>query len=113
MAETALTATAAPGAYATALTAVTMTAADVANGNSFVATNNDLVLAWNDSATPYTVTITSTLLNGRTGTITTQSIAADAHLIFGPMNVSGWQQATGLIHVSASNAAVKFGIINL
>ena len=90
-----------------------MDAADVANGNHFVSTNNDLVIAWNDSATPYTVTLTSTLLNGRIGTITTQAIAADEILTFGPMQGNGWKQASGVIEISASNASVKFGIINL
>ncbi|MEE9451099.1 MAG: hypothetical protein V3V72_13700 [Ignavibacteriaceae bacterium] len=114
MAETALTPTTAPGAYASALTVVTMDAADVGNGNSFVGTNEDLILAWNDSATPYTVTITSqTSDKGRLGTITTQAIAADAHLILGPMLNNGWADSGGLINVSASNASVKFGIITL
>lgn len=113
MPTTALTATAKTGAYATALGSLTMMAADVANGNHFVATNNDLIIAWNDSVTPYTVTVTSTLLNGRSGTITTQAIAADEILIFGPTRNHGWQQPSGVIEVSASNASVKFGIINL
>ena len=114
MAETPLTVTTAPGAYASAMTVVTMTATDVANGNSFGATNNDLILAWNDSATPYTVTITSQADDkGRLGTITTQAIAADAHLILGPMKTPGWADSGNLINVTASNVAVKFGIINL
>ncbi|KKK53885.1 hypothetical protein LCGC14_3090300 [marine sediment metagenome] len=114
MPETPLTVTTAPGAYASAMTAVTMGAADIGNGNSFVATNNDLILAWNDSATPYTVTITSQPDGkGRLGTITTQAIAADVHLILGPMKTPGWADSGGLINVSANNASVKFGIINL
>ena len=113
MPTTVIVSTPAPGSYASALTVATMQAADVGNGNHFIATNNDLILVWNDSATPYTVTITSQLSDkNRLGTITTQAIAADAHLVLGPMNVNGWQTA-GKIEVSASNAAVKFGIINL
>ena len=114
MAETALTVTASPGSYASAMTAVTMTATDIANGNSFVATGNDLILAWNDSATPYTVTITSQVDDkGRLGTITTQAIAADVHLILGPMKSEGWADSGNLINLTSNNAAVKFGIINL
>lgn len=113
MPTTALTVTAKTGPYATALGSVTMDAADVANGNHFVATNNDLVIVWNSGASPYTVTITSTLLSGRSGTITAQAIAADEILTFGPMKGDGWQQTTGVIEISASNAEVKFGIINL
>ena len=113
MPTTLIVATTTPGSYASAMTAATMQAADVGNGNHFKATNNDLIIAWNDSATPYTVTVTSTLLNGRLGTITAQAIAADAHLILGPMNINGWQNSSGVIEISASNASVKFGIINL
>jgi len=113
MPTTLIVATAKPGSYSSTMTSATMQAADVANGNHFKATNNDLIIAWNDSASPYTVTVTSTPLNGRLGTITAQAIAADEHLILGPMNVSGWQNSSGVIEISASNAAVKFGIINL
>ncbi len=114
MAETPLTVTQAPGAYASALTVLTMGAADVGNVNSFVATNNDLIIAWNDGATPRTVTVTSqTSDKGRLGTITAQAIAADAIIIFGPMKAFGWADSGGLINVSANNAEVKFGIINL
>ncbi len=101
------------GSYATTLGTLTMTAADVANGNHFQSTNNELLVAWNDSATPYTVTLTSQISDkNRLGTITAQAIAADAILFFGPMVGDGWQTG-GVIEVSASNIAVKFGIINL
>lgn len=113
MATTLLPSTVKTGSYATALGSLTMTAADVANGNHFSATNNDLLIAWNDSATPYTVTLTSQPSDkNRLGTITNQAITADQILFFGPMLVDGWQTG-GVIEVSASNAAVKFGIINL
>lgn len=114
MATTVAPPTQSPGSYATALTVVTMTATDVANGNHFVATGNDLILAWNDSATPYTVTLTSQLSSkNRLGTITTQAIAADAHLVFGPLKNEGWINSSGQVLITASNAAVKFGIIRL
>ena len=114
MAETALTVTQAPGSYATALTALTMTAADTGNGNSFVATNNDLIVAWNDGAVERTITITSQLSDkNRLGTITAQAIAADVHLILGPMKDHGWADSGGLINITANHAEVKIGIINL
>ena len=103
-----------PGSYPTAMTAVTMTATDVGNGNHFVATGNDLIIAWNNSATPYTVTITSQLSDkNRLGTITTQAIAADAHLILGPLKNAGWINSSGQVLITASNVAVEFGIIKL
>ena len=113
MPTTLLASTVKTGSFATALGTLTMTAADVGNGNHFQSRNNELLIAWNDSATPYTVTLTSQLSDkNRLGDITTQAIAADAILFFGPMVGEGWQTG-GVIEVSASNAAVKFGIINL
>lgn len=114
MPTTVAASTQSPGSYPTAMTAVTMTATDVANGNHFVATGNDLIIAWNNSATPYTVTITSQLSDkNRLGTITTQAIAADAHLILGPLKNAGWINSSGQVLITASNIAVEFGIIKL
>ena len=113
MPTTLLVSTEKTGSYATALEGITMSAADVGNGNHFVGTGNDLLIAWNDSATPYTVTITSQLSDkNRLGTITAQAITANQILMFGPIFTDGWQTA-GKVEVSASNASVKFGIIRL
>lgn len=114
MARTNLTKTNAPGAYAGAGVAVVMTAADVANMNQFTAQGNDLVIAYNSGASPYTVTITSSPdPYGRTRDITAESIAAGAIRIFGPLKTTGWIQPDGKIYLNASNAAVQFGIIAL
>ncbi len=114
MPRTALTKTTAPGNYAAAGVAVTMTAADVANLNSFVANGNDLVIAENTGATPYTITITSAPdPYGRTADIATESIAAGAIRIYGPFPLAGWQQSDGSIYLQASNVAVKFGVVKL
>jgi hypothetical protein len=114
MPRTALTKTTAPGGYASAGVAVTMTAADVANGNSAVASNNDLVVAHNTGAGAHAVTMTSAADPfGRLGTITSESIAAGAIRIYGPFPVSGWAQTDGLLYFAADHAEVKFGIIKL
>lgn len=90
------------------------TAADVANGNSVVATNNDLVLAYNSGATPYTVTIGSVADPfNRTGDITAYSLAAGEYGVFGPFPNLGWKQTDGYLYLNANNAAVKFAIIAL
>ncbi len=115
MAPTALTKTTAPGSFAAAGVAVTLAAADVGNGNKFVATGNDLVVVQNtDAVNPYTYTITSVAdPYGRTKDITTESIAPSAIRIFGPMKQTGWMQTDGTILILASNAAVKIGVISL
>jgi hypothetical protein len=56
-----------------------MTAADVANGNMFVANGNDLMVIHNTAGSDYTFTVTSTVdAYGRTKDITTETIAAGA-----------------------------------
>lgn len=113
MPTTLLVSTPKTGSYATALSEITMAAADVGNGNHFKATNNDILIAWNSGAGSHAITLTSQLSNkNRLGTITDQSIGADEIFMFGPLFVDGWQTG-GVIEVSADNAEVKFGIINL
>ena len=119
MARTTLTKTTAVGAYPTlpvtadSLDAV-FTAADTVNKNQFKPTGNDLIVAWNSGASPYTITITSIADDKkRTGDITTYSLAAADIAVLGPMKLDGWKQADGYVYLEASNAAVKFAIISL
>jgi hypothetical protein len=104
----------APGPYPTAALAVTMTAADVANGSQFPLTGRELVLIQNTGASSRTYTVSSVAdPYGRSADITTASIAAGAILVLGPLALSGWQQADGALYLSASHAEVKIGIIQL
>lgn len=93
---------------------IPMTAADVGNGNQFLPTGNELVIAHNTGASTYTVTITSIAAgNNRSGDITTYSMAAGDYAVFGPFRREGWLQSDGYVYLSASNTAVKFGIVTL
>lgn len=113
MPRTALTTTAAPSKWSTTGVALTQAAADVGNGNQFTSSGNDLLIVQNTGGSPYTVTISSVPdALGRTGDVTTQSLAAGEIRVFW-LPALGWQQADGKIYVSASNAAVKFGIVVL
>lgn len=117
MTRTVLTTKRAPGqfaAYGANVADQTMTAADVANKNSFVYRPGDLIIAHNTGASPYTVTITSVAAfkTGRTGDIGPYTLAAGVYAVFGPFTEGdGFLQADGSIYLEASNAAVKFGII--
>lgn len=116
MARTRLTKTAAPGSFPTAGVAVTMTAADIVNKNDFVLGGNDLLIALNTHASdPATVTINSFAdSHGRTKDITADSIAAGAMHVYGPFRErEGWEQAGGVLHLEASAADIKFGVIAL
>jgi hypothetical protein len=114
MARTDLTKTTAPGSYADAGVAVTMTAADVANKNQFTAGGKDLIIAHNTGASAHNVTVTSAPdPYGRSGDIDSESIAAGELRIYGPLAVLGWIQSDGKVYLEADNAEVEFGVIKV
>ena len=103
-----------PGPNPTAGVAVTMTAADTSNLEQFTLTGREVLIVHNTGASSRTYTITSTPdPYGRTGDITTQTIAAGAIHTVGPFGLAGWQQTTGHLFLQASHAEVKFGVIAL
>lgn len=114
MPRTTLTKTTALGSYNHAGVDLTMTAADVGNGNQFVATGKDLLIIHNTAGISYTFTVISSPdAYGRTKDITTETITAGTYKIAGPLELTGWIQADGKIYLAASNAGVKFGIVAL
>lgn len=114
MAATTLTITNAPGLFSQTGVAITMAAADVSNGNDFVANGTQAIVAHNSGASTYTVTITSVAdpVTGRTGNVAAQNVAAGEIRLF-LVQPRGWADGNGKINLSASNVAVKFGVINL
>lgn len=114
MATTVLVKTAMPGPYGTAGVAITWAAADVANGNHFVHTGKEILLARNDDVGPQTVTVTSENdPQGRTGDITTDSIAASAYATYQKFPVSGWRNTAGNIVIAASDANIFLAVLQL
>src|SRR2546421_6058206 len=102
MARTTLTKTAAPGPYPNpvASVAVTMTAADVANGNQFQPSGRDVLIAQNTDASPRNVTISGANDPfGRLLGLTTDPIAAGATRTYPLFKLPGWIQADGFIYV--------------
>src|SRR6266545_7195780 len=109
-----LTKTVAPGSYAAAGVAVTMTAADAGSKDQFAPTGTELILIQNTDANPHTWTLTSIADPfGRTKDVTAESIAAGAIRTFGPLELTGWVQSDGFIYLEADSALVKFGVIKL
>lgn len=104
-----------PTPYPTAGVAVTMTAEDITNHSRFLLTGREVLIIWNSGASGYTYTIASAVdAQGRTKDITTQAIVAGAIHTVGPFTQQpGWAQTDGYVYVDASNAAVKFGVIQL
>jgi len=98
--------------YTAGAAVLTMTAADVTNFEQVTHAGKVVVIAHNTGASAYTVTVESVVdALGRTGDITTYSMAAGAYAAFGPFDLEGWKQTDGKLYFKASNVAVKFGVI--
>lgn len=112
MARTALTIQNPPAAWGTALTVMTMTALDAANGNSFPATGREVVIFQNtDGANPQTPTIRSVADNeGRTGD-ESLAMAASSFAITQMYPTKGWQQTDGNIYIDTTSALVKAAVV--
>lgn len=119
MARTDLTVTPVVGPYPSLQPAalsldITFAAADVANGNQFAGSGEDILLVWNDggaAAYYFTATSKADALN-RTGDITQYDVAIDAISQFKFKNL-GWRQADGKIYLDAENASLKFAVLSL
>lgn len=103
------------GTYSAGAAVVTMNAGDATNGNSFVASANDLVIVRNSGAGARTITFSSVAdEKGRTGDITAYSLAAGAIAVFGPFTTAqGWRQSDGNIYITPEHAEVLIGVIAL
>lgn len=114
MARATLTPQVLPGPFeANPYMVVTWAAADVANGNQFRLTGEQILLVRNDDVGAQTVTVTSAALNGRTKDVTALSLAAAATVAFSKFNSPGWQQSDGMLYFSGAHANIKFAIIDL
>ena len=118
MARTTLTKTTARGEFGTysANSAdLTMTAADASNGNQFLATGKDLLIAHNTGAGARTVTVQSVAdEKGRTGNIGAYSLGAGEYGVIGVFtNQQGFKQTDGYIYVDGEHAEVKLGVVAL
>lgn len=112
MARTRLTAVDMPGALDYDGTVYTFAASDVANGNDVVFTGREIILARNDGASPYTITISSAADHlGRTKDCVA-TIAASANVVLGPFPKYGWDQG-GTLQIDGENASVMVAIVRL
>lgn len=91
---------------------VTMTAVDTTNHNQFVLDGPMILLVQNTGASDYTFTLTSAVdPQNRTGDITTYTLSPDEIAAFNIPRTEGWKQTDGYFYLTASNTAVKFGIL--
>lgn len=93
---------------------ITMQAADASNFEEVTHDGALLVIAHNTGAGAQTVTIESIVdERGRTGEITTYSLAAGDYAVFGPFDLEGWEQADGNLDFKGSHADVKMAVVSL
>jgi hypothetical protein len=113
MARVAVTKTTPPGAYSGSSTVVTMENGNTGDGLYFAMTGGELLIIQNTNAGSQTWSATSVDDSfGRQEHITTESIAAGAIRVFGPIELAGWQQTNGQFYFTASSTDVKFGVIS-
>lgn len=87
--------------------------ADPVNKEQFAPSGDDLVIAHNTGASPYTITFTSAADEfKRTGDVSAYSLGV-GELAFFRFKKPGWLQTDGNIYIEASNAAVKWSVIQL
>lgn len=112
MARQTLTKTTAPGPNPTAGVAVTMTAEDASNHSQFAWTGAEILIIHNTDSGSHTWTLTSVADPfGRSGDITTETIAAGAIRVVDCLSSLGWRQTNGMVYLAANDATVKFGVI--
>lgn len=112
MARTSLTAEVAPGSNPLAANTLTMTAADVANGNQFAHTGRELLLVENVGAASHNVTLQSVAIAGRQDPLhnTAQAVPAGEKRIYGPFG-DGWRQSGDMVYVNSDHAELEFAVI--
>ena len=95
----------------------TFAAGTITDGDTFVCTGRELLLAYNSSvATPRTITITSVEdETNRAEDITTYSMAAGDYAVFGVglTNSKGWMSTAKTIRITVSNAEMKVAVLRL
>lgn len=93
--------------------AITFTACDNVNGNSYVATGRETLLVQNTNSSAGTFTVTSIPdALGRSDTsLTTYSVAASGFAAIQMKYLMGWQQSGGTILLSCSAATMKYAVL--
>jgi len=104
-----------PGTVNAGDLAITFTAADIVNLNSFAASGNEVLLVQNTDAAQQTITLTTKPDGyGRSADISTYAIPASGFAAFNFHNANnGWIQSDGNIYFQASTATVKFAVLRV
>lgn len=118
MARVTLTKTNIPGPYADAGAVITMAAADTSDGNRFVLTGKEVLIAHNTGGSTRTVLCVSVADRfGRTNDLGAENILTGEYKVYGPgLALEGWNSVDAgvtYLYVTANHADVKFGVLVL
>lgn len=90
------------------------TAADVANGNQFVASGADVLIVHSTDAAPQNFSVVSAPDPfGRSQDITNYSVGIGKVVCFNLRDTRGWVQSDGNIYLNAATATLKFAILKV
>ncbi len=93
---------------------VTWVAADTGNGNRFLSTGKEILLAKNTDSGSHTFTVTSKAnTKGRTGDMSAIAVAAGVERATQIFPQDGWKQTDGYIYVDASDATMYFAVLRI
>jgi type II secretory pathway component PulF len=86
---------------------------DASNGNSFVATGQEIIFFQNSDASAHTVTVTSVgdQLGRLDTSLTAYSIPANGFAFVQMKALSGWLEPGSLVFLATSSALVKVSIL--
>lgn len=111
MPTTALVPVQVTGLYPSTTAEVVFTAADVGNGNHYLATGRETVLVRNVSEdTAYDMTVVSTPnRHNRTGDLVKEIPFGETHAL--RLGLDGWRNADRQVRLNGENAAIEFCIL--
>jgi hypothetical protein len=89
------------------------TAGDVSNNMAFDWTGREQIILTVSGVTARTVTIPSVPVAGRSGDITTYSVAAGEVHIIPPFVSKGWVQADGKVYLDPSHAELVVRVVQI
>jgi hypothetical protein len=85
---------------------------DPVSYSSVTLTGREILVFYNSGAANATITVTSVVLNHRSGDLT-KTISPGSYWITQQFPLSGWEQTDGNLYFQADNAAVKVAVIRL
>lgn len=90
-------------------------AMDAANGNSFPATGQEIIIVQNTDSSAHTFTVSSVADNlGRVdSSLSSYSVGASGIVVIQMKQLAGWLQVNGNVNLAASSNMLKISVVRL